>query len=261
MPQKHHARKRFGQNFLQDYSVIQNILEAINPQPNDHIVEIGPGQAALTEPLYQTIKQLDIIEIDRDLVKQLKQRFTNDSITIHEADALQFNFNQLHTPPKLRVVGNLPYNISSPLLFHLIQFNDSIQDMHTLLQKEVVDRINAKPNTSNYGRLSVMIQFYCKTEALFDVPPTAFDPIPKVNSTLLRLIPSLHSELSKESMALFQHVVKTAFTFRRKTLRNSLQKLIPKEKINQLSIDLSLRPQALSIDDYLKLSNEISHLI
>lgn len=187
----HKPRKRFGQNFLHDKMVIQRIVNSINPRMGEHIVEIGPGEGALTELVLDKIGIMDVVELDRDLIPLLKIRFvTQEGLTIHQADALKFEFCQLqHDEQKLRIIGNLPYNISTPLLFHLFDNNHCIQDMHFMLQKEVVDRIVAKPGDSAYGRLSIMLQYYCHAEYVFTVKPGAFRPAPKVDSAIVRLVP------------------------------------------------------------------------
>lgn len=257
----HRAKKRFGQNFLNDLYIIQKMVDAIQPKSTDRIVEIGPGQAALTQPILQYCHPLHVIEIDRDLVAHLKKNLPQDQLVIHEADALTFDFSVLSTHDPLRIIGNLPYNISSPLLFHLMSFRDKISDIHILLQKEVVDRITAPVGSHHYGRLSVMMQFFCRTQPLFHVPPTSFDPIPKVDSTFLRLIPHTHHSLTPKEISTLSTVVKTAFSQRRKTIRNSLQQLLPVTQLEKLSVDLSLRPQALSVNDYLSISKEIEVLL
>lgn len=248
-------RKRFGQHFLKDQQYLRNFAAAIAPQPNDHLVEIGPGRGALTDFLIGTTQQLDIIEIDRDLVPQLVKKY-GDRATIHEADVLSVDFHRLANKEKLRVVGNLPYNISTPLLFHLFEQLDVIQDMHFLLQKEVVDRLSAKTGTHDYGRLSVMTQFYCQTYALNRVPPEAFDPPPKVESAFVRLVPHT-SPLSVNSFEQFKSVVREAFNHRRKTLSNSLKGIITADAIQQLDIDPKKRPQELSVEEYIRISNSI----
>ncbi len=252
----HKARKRFGQNFLQDHNVIYNILSSIQANKNEHWVEIGPGLGAITEPLLQQDVLLDVVELDRDLVKTLTERFSRfDNFTIHSADALRFNFSALaDKEEKLRIIGNLPYNISTPLLFHLLDNAHCINDMHFMLQKEVVDRICAEPGSKKYGRLSVMIQYYCDTELVFNVPPESFDPIPKVMSAIVRLIPYKKPPVEIEDIKKLNKVVVTAFSQRRKTLRNSLKKLIAEEQIIALGIDPTLRAESISLAEFAKLS-------
>ncbi len=252
----HKARKRFGQNFLQDHHIIFNILANINPLKGDHFVEIGPGMGAITEPLLDHNVKLDIVELDRDLVIFLEDKFAdNKQLNIHSADALQFNFAQLASDEeKLRIIGNLPYNISTPLLFHLLTNTSSIKDMHFMLQKEVVDRICAEPGSKKYGRLSVMIQYYCQTECLFDVPPECFDPIPKVMSAIVSLTPYEQPPVKIDSIEQLNTVVTTAFSQRRKTLRNSLKSIISEQEITSLNIDPSLRAESITLEEYAKLS-------
>lgn len=254
MNSAHRPRKRFGQNFLQDQHVIDRIVQVINPQRDDTIVEIGPGQAALTQPLAQACEDLHVVEIDRDLLVQLRQQLP-DHVTIHEADALAFDFLTCQSQSPLRVVGNLPYNISTPLLFHLLSFSAHIKDMHFMLQKEVVDRICAQPNSKAYGRLSVMMQYACQTTALFDVPATAFHPAPKVESSIIRLQPYAAPANPVHNLDCFAELVKTAFSQRRKTLRNNLKNLLDANEIISIGIDTGLRPEQLTVADYVKLSN------
>ena len=252
----HKARKRFGQNFLKDHNIIYNILSNIQATKNEHWVEIGPGLGALTEPLLQKNVVLDVIELDRDLVKVLTERFSHlENFTIHSADALQFDFSGLAKQHEtLRIIGNLPYNISTPLLFHLLDNASHIQDMHFMLQKEVVNRICAEPGSKKYGRLSVMIQYFCETELVFDVPPESFEPIPKVMSAIVRLIPYDKPPVEIESIKKLNKVVTAAFSQRRKTLRNSLKKLISEEQIRDLAIDPTLRAESISLAEFAKLS-------
>src|SRR3954452_1290494 len=217
---KHIPRKRFGQNFLTDQSVLYDIIRAIDPQPDDTMVEIGPGLAAMTSLLLESLKQLHVVELDRDLVARLKKKFDPQRLLIHEGDALKFPFETLvpAAGSKLRVVGNLPYNISSPLLFHLAQIAPQVQDQHFMLQKEVVERMVAGPGSKTYGRLSVMLQWRYHMELLFVVPPTAFDPPPRVDSAIVRMIP-LAQSLACEQKNL-EEVVLRAFAQRRKVMRN-----------------------------------------
>lgn len=252
----HKARKRFGQNFLQDHNVIYNILSNIQASSGEHWVEIGPGLGAITEPLLQTKVILDVVELDRDLVKVLTDRFNHlDNFTIHSADALRFDFASLaKNDEKLRIIGNLPYNISTPLLFHLLDSCNCIEDMHFMLQKEVVDRMCADPGSKKYGRLSVMIQYYCETELVFDVPPESFDPIPKVMSSIVRLAPYQKPPVEIEDIKKLNTVVTTAFSQRRKTLRNSLKKIITEEQIIALDIDPTLRAESISLAEFARLS-------
>jgi 16S rRNA (adenine1518-N6/adenine1519-N6)-dimethyltransferase len=253
----HIPRKRFGQNFLHDYRIIYDIISSIQARPGEHWVEIGPGQGALTEPLLKEGVRLDVVELDRDLVALLKEKFKqHDRLRIHSADALKFDFASLADDSrKLRVIGNLPYNISTPLMFHLLDNAACIQDMHFMLQKEVVDRICAAPGSKKYGRLSVMMQYYCATELLFDVPPESFDPAPQVTSAIVRLIPHQQPPVEVNDVAKLNKVVTQAFSQRRKTLRNSLKTLIAEQDIEALNIDPTLRAETISLSDFAKLSN------
>ncbi|MCB1827104.1 MAG: 16S rRNA (adenine(1518)-N(6)/adenine(1519)-N(6))-dimethyltransferase RsmA [Coxiellaceae bacterium] len=249
------ARKRFGQHFLTDDYCLQSMATAIAPKTDDHLVEIGPGQGALTEYLTDQSKQLDLIELDRDLIPLLEKKFQN-KVTIHQCDVLEFDLHQLYHDQKLRVVGNLPYNISTPLLFHLFSQLELIEDMHFLLQKEVVDRLVAKPGSKNYARLSVMSQFYCQATAIIEVPPTAFDPPPKVESTFVRLAP--HKEPHKvNSHEQLEAIVREAFSYRRKTLSNSLKRWISADQLAALNIDPKRRPQELTVEEYIRISDAL----
>ncbi|MFZ2171075.1 MAG: 16S rRNA (adenine(1518)-N(6)/adenine(1519)-N(6))-dimethyltransferase RsmA [Methylococcaceae bacterium] len=259
----HTPRKRFGQNFLHDHTIIYNILSSIQAKPDEHWVEIGPGQGALTEPLLRLGLRLDVIELDRDLVALLKDKFRQqDHLEIHSADALKFDFSALaEDNEKLRIIGNLPYNISTPLMFHLLDNASCIEDMHFMLQKEVVDRICATPGSKKYGRLSVMMQYYCVTELLFEVPPESFVPVPKVMSAIVRLTPHQQPPVKINDMVKFNKVVTQAFSQRRKTLRNSLKKLIDEDAITALNIDPALRAEMLSLIEFAKLSNQMQEII
>ncbi len=252
---KHTPRKRFGQHFLEDQSVLHEIISSINPQPTDHLIEIGPGEAALTEILLEHAGHLDAIEIDRDLVRTLKERFQQAAFKVYEGDVLDFDFTSLvQKSQKLRVVGNLPYNISTPLLFHLFDQLDCIEDMHFLLQKEVVERLCAEPNSQHYGRLSVMAQYHCQTFYLFEVEPEAFNPPPKVDSAVIRLIPHPKDKLTANAEAL-SLVVREAFNQRRKTLANSLKRLMSQAQLNELGINPQCRAQELSVADFVRISD------
>lgn len=255
---QHQPRKRFGQNFLHDNHVIEKIIRAINPQANQHLVEIGPGLGALTQHLAAKTQQLDIIEIDRDLLPQLnKLAEQRSAITIHHADALKFNFTSLVQQNKLRVVGNLPYNISTPLLFHLLDQVEVIQDMHFMLQKEVVERLAAQAGEEAYGRLSVMVQYVCQVEYLFTVKPGAFNPAPKVDSAIVRLVPHSTLPTVANDFSFFSQIVLHAFNQRRKTLHNSLKSLMNNQQIQASGIDPSSRPEQLSVADFVRLSNYV----
>lgn len=255
----HKARKRFGQNFLTDHRIIEEILGSLQVRAGEHWVEIGPGQGALTAPLLTHDIRLDVVELDRDLVAMLCNKFRgNDRLTIHSADALNFDFQALsEANEKLRIVGNLPYNISTPLLFHLFENTDCVQDMHFMLQKEVVDRICAEPGSKKYGRLSVMAQFYCEAEPLFDVPPESFDPAPQVTSSIIRLIPHSKPPVAVNDVVDLNAVVVQAFSQRRKTIRNSLKHLISEERISELGIDPSARAETLSLEEFAALSRSL----
>ena len=258
----HTPRKRFGQNFLHDHTIIYNIISSIQAKPDQHWVEIGPGQGALTEPLLKEGVRLEVVELDRDLVTLLKEKFKHyPDLQIHSADALRFDFSALADgDKKLRVIGNLPYNISTPLMFHLLDNAYCIGDMHFMLQKEVVDRICAVPGSKKYGRLSVMMQYYCATELLFDVPPESFDPAPQVMSAIVRLVPHRQPPVAVNDMAKLNRVVTQAFSQRRKTLRNSLKKFIDEEDIVALGIDPTLRAENISLADFARLSNLLQDL-
>ncbi len=254
---EHKPRKRFGQNFLHDNSIINRLVNAINPKPGQIMVEIGPGQGALTAPLLERLDHLHAIELDRDLIPLLLEKFASRGLEIHEADALKFNFSELMHDAPLRIVGNLPYNISTPLLFHLISYQERVQDMHFMLQLEVVDRLAAKPGSKTYGRLSVITQYYCQIDKLFNVPPGAFNPPPKVMSAIVRLMPRTF-DVQADNPELFEQVVKTSFAQRRKTLRNNLKQILTVEQLESLQQNLTLRPEQLSLEEYVLLSNEIA---
>lgn len=261
-PAGHKARKRFGQNFLHDQGVIGRIIRAINPQHGQHLVEIGPGLGALTEELLDACQgELDVVELDRDLIPVLRTQFFRhaDTFNIHEADALKFDFAGLKQDERpLRIVGNLPYNISTPLIFHLLTFNGLIQDMHFMLQKEVVDRLAAGPGDNHYGRLGIMAQYYCRVEPLFIVPPGAFSPAPKVDSAIVRLVPYAEPPVPAKDVKQLQNVVRTAFGQRRKTLRNNLKQLISAEQLEALEIDPGLRPERLTLAQFVAISDALT---
>lgn len=256
----HRARKRFGQNFLTDTGVIDRILRSIAPQADDCLVEIGPGQGALTVPLLSRSPNLTVVELDRDLVARL-ERLKQDypGLQICQGDALEFDFSRLtEQPTSLRVVGNLPYNISTPLIFHLLRFHELIRDMHFMLQKEVVERMAAEPGNRNYGRLSVMVQYFCQVDDLFGVPPECFSPRPKVDSSIVRLKPHRPLPWPAENFATFKKLVNICFQQRRKTLRNSLRTLMPMEAIEALNVDLTVRPETLAVKDFVALANALA---
>ena len=260
--QQHLPRKRFGQNFLDDTHVIMDIVAAIAPQADDLMVEIGPGLAALTTPLLERLEHLQVVEIDRDLIARLRQRFSPQQLTIHEGDALAFDFASLlppDAPPSsgLRIVGNLPYNISTPLLFHLASFAERVRDMHFMLQKEVVERMVAAPGSAAYGRLSVMLQYRFDMELLFIVPPTAFVPAPKVDSAIVRMTPKPANTLEARDPTHFAALVSAAFSQRRKMLRNTLRDWVTEAELGQLGIAATARAEELALADYVRLSNAL----
>lgn len=257
----HQARKRFGQNFLEDTQIIDAIIRAINPQPEQALVEIGPGLGALTEQLLRaTNGRLAVVELDRDLIPILRTKFFNYAgFTIHEADALKFDFSTLaHDNNPLRIVGNLPYNISTPLLFHLLSFAPLIQDMHFMLQKEVVNRLAAGPGEKAYGRLGIMVQYHCRVEPLVDVPPTAFNPRPKVDSAVVRLTPYRSPPVPVKDIKQFEQVVRSAFGQRRKTVRNNLKGMINPTALEALGIDPDLRAENLTLQMFAAISDTLS---
>ncbi len=249
----HVPRKRFGQNFLVDQGVVEKIIDAIDPRAEDRMVEIGPGLGVLTEPLLARLRELHAIEIDRDLAAGLAERFAPQRLHIHRCDALRFDFCSLGTD--LRVVGNLPYNISSPLLFHLAQAAGCVRDCHVMLQREVADRIVAAPGGRAYGRLSVMLQYRFAVQRLLLVPAGAFRPAPKVESAFLRLMP--HRPLEAADDATFAAVVAKAFGQRRKTLRNALRELLSSEQIKQAGVDPGLRPEALTVAAFVRIADRV----
>jgi 16S rRNA (adenine1518-N6/adenine1519-N6)-dimethyltransferase len=257
MEVRHSPRKRFGQNFLHNPHVIGEILRAINPQIDDNILEIGPGLGALTQPLLRQVNQLTAIEIDRDLQKYLSE-LPKAQGTLHliGADALTIDYSQFGTD--LRVIGNLPYNISTPLLIHLLQFTPFIKDMYFMLQKEVVNRMAASPGTKAYGRLSVMLQYHCEVEHLFNVPPEAFDPPPKVDSAVVKLIPYRASPYDVVDVSELERIVASSFAMRRKTLTNNLKELISATQLEQLGIDGGRRPEQISVAEYVQLAKFVS---
>ncbi len=258
----HRPRKRFGQNFLHDQGVLNRIVSALSLPPDAHVIEIGPGRGALTRLLLSRCQRLDVIEIDRDLVTLLKEKFTGaPQLHIHQADALLFDFSSMTSPgDKLTVVGNLPYNISTPLLFHLFQHKSSIGEMLFMLQKEVVERLAACPGSRQYGRLSVMAQYHCQVEKRFNVRPSSFHPAPKVMSAVVRLIPHEKPPVETGDYASFEIVVSTAFNQRRKILRNSLKSLLSEKIIQSCGIDPKARPETLSLDAFACLSRFLARV-
>lgn len=252
----HRPRKRFGQNFLHDPAVIDRIVHAIDPRPGERLVEIGPGLGALTRPLLAAAGELEVVELDRDVIPLLQQHCAGaGTLHIHNSDVLKFDFRSLAAGHPLRVVGNLPYNISTPLIFHLLGQLPVIGDMYFMLQKEVAERLAAAPATEHYGRLGIMVQMYCTVELLFIVGPGAFKPAPKVDSAVVRLTPHRQPPVKVDDPKGFAELVTRAFTQRRKTLRNALKGLVAAEEITALGIDPGRRPETLSLADYAALSN------
>lgn len=250
----HQPRKRFGQNFLRDERVIHGIVNAISPRSADHLVEIGPGQGALTQYLLRDCGLLDVVELDRDLVAALNKRYSgNGKIRIHSADAVRFDFAALADKSKLRVVGNLPYNISTPLLFHLFDQAHAITDMYFMLQKEVVDRLIAEPGTKDWGRLGIMASYHCHAEWVMDVPPECFFPAPQVTSSVVRLVPHAVPPVDVTPDWLGR-VVLEAFSQRRKTLRNALGKLLSEDDMASVGVDSKARAESLGLDEFARLA-------
>ncbi len=251
---RHIPRKRFGQHFLRDPDIIAAIVHAIRPQRADNMVEIGPGLGALTRPLLAHLDHLHVVELDRDIIARLAREHAPQRVSIHAGDALAFDFASLGE--KLRIVGNLPYNISTPLLFHLAEFAPYIiVDMHFMLQKEVVERMTARPGTHAFGRLTVMLQYRFDMETLFDVPPDAFDPPPKVNSAIVRMLPRAPDMMVAASIELLEKVVASAFSQRRKTLRNTLGGMLSAAEFEQMGIDPGRRAETLAVEDFVCIAN------
>jgi 16S rRNA (adenine1518-N6/adenine1519-N6)-dimethyltransferase len=255
----HKAKKKFGQNFLVDAQIVADIVRAIRPEPEDNMVEIGPGLGALTRPLLKKLNHLHVVEIDRDIIARLHTDYPQDKIVIHAGDALAFDFATLPAP--LRIVGNLPYNISSPLLFHFAAYAERITDMHFMLQNEVVERMVAAPSTPAYGRLSVMLQYRFRMEKLLDVPPQSFRPAPKVDSAIVRMIPLPAEEVVIRNEKLFGAIVAAAFGQRRKTLRNTLRNHLGEEDFTRLGIDAQLRAENLSVAEFASVANYLDERI
>ena len=254
----HKPRKRFGQNFLCDASIIAQICQAIGITQTDNLVEIGPGRGALTKKLLPAVDRLQVIELDRDLIAPLALQCDGlGEIIVHQADALHVDYSKLAKHKKIRVVGNLPYNISTPLLFYLIHYIENIEDMYFMLQSEVVDRMVAKTNTAAYGRLSVMVQYHCQVEKLFTVPPTAFYPQPAVYSAFVRLMPHRQALGVANDYHLFTEVVRSAFSLRRKTVRNSLANFVDSAEWEYVGIDPGLRAENLSVSHFIAIANYI----
>jgi 16S rRNA (adenine1518-N6/adenine1519-N6)-dimethyltransferase len=258
---QHRAKKRFGQNFLVDANVIDKIIHSINPQPEDHIIEIGPGLGALTQPLLNTLTRLDVIELDRDVIPVLAALEGSERLHIHNTDVLDFDFTGFKQSNfehgKLRITGNLPYNISTAVLFHLISHRNCIHDLHFMLQKEVVERIAASAGSHNYGRLSVMMQLYFTISPLFTVAPQCFRPAPRVESAIIRMVPRTSPAISHGEHGAFAEMVRQAFSQRRKTLKNTLKGYCGSGQIEAAGIDPGKRPQDLGVDDYIRLFRQI----
>jgi 16S rRNA (adenine1518-N6/adenine1519-N6)-dimethyltransferase len=252
---KHVARKRFGQNFLTDKQVLNNIIDVIAPRHGQVMVEIGPGLAAMTALLIKQLDHMHVVELDRDLVARLEKSYPRERLTVHSGDALKFDFGAIPVPEgqRLRVVGNLPYNISSPLLFHLAQYAQVVEDQHFMLQKEVVERMVAEPGSKTYGRLSVMLQWRYDMDLMFIVPPTAFDPPPQVDSAIVRMVPR-RNPLAVDGARL-EAVVQKAFSQRRKVIRNCVAGMFTEAQLVEAGIDPSVRPEAVSLEQYVALAN------
>jgi 16S rRNA (adenine1518-N6/adenine1519-N6)-dimethyltransferase len=253
---EHVARKRFGQNFLVDRGIIAAIVSSIGPQQGQTVVEIGPGLGAITEPLMARLEHLHVVEIDRDLIARLKKQHSPERMTIHEGDALNFDFATIGED--LRLVGNLPYNISTPLLFHLASYVGIVNDMHFMLQKEVVERMVAVPGDTDFSRISVMLQYRFHIEWLIDVPPESFDPPPKVQSAFVRLIPKDVSELNAKNPAKFSQIVQQAFSQRRKMLRNTLKGTLSDAGFAELGIVPTCRAEDVTVEDYVRIANYLT---
>lgn len=256
----HLARKRFGQNFLTDERIIAAIVAAFAPVRSQNVVEIGPGLGAITRELLAHLGRVHVVEVDRDLAAALPMRLLNEGeLVVHEADALKFDFRTLATGPhSLRVIGNLPYNISTPILFHLLSQADAIADMTFMLQKEVVERMVAEPGNGDYGRLSVMLQYRCNVEWLLHVPPESFSPPPKVDSAVVRLTPYATPRYTCTDESCLQQLLTAAFNMRRKTLRNALKGLIPAEWLDEAGIDAGLRPEEVDVAAWVALANRLA---
>jgi len=252
---RHIPRKRFGQNFLTDQTVIDAIVAAVDPRPDDRMIEIGPGLGALTRPLAAKVRHLHAVEIDRDLTARLAREFASRGVAIHQADVLEFDFSRFG--PDLRIVGNLPYNISTPILFVLARVAALLHDIHVMLQKEVVDRMAASPGSSAYGRLSVMLQYRFRIERVLEVPASAFEPVPQVASAVARLLPLTHRDPARDE-ALFARIVTRAFSHRRKTLRNTLKPFLNNAEFEMLHIDPRARPQELPVADFVRIANHLA---
>lgn len=256
----HIPRKRFGQHFLRDQAIIQRIVAALAPRPRDHLIEIGPGQGAITLPVLKLTKYLEAVELDRDLIPQIQERCSHvGEVQIYSADVLDFDFASIKKDDRLlRIFGNLPYNISTPLIFHLINFSSIISDMLFMVQKEVAERMAAETDTEHFGRLSVMVQYHWQVELLFNVPAGAFHPPPQVESSIVRLTPYRELPAQAKNYSVFENIVKHAFGQRRKTLRNSLKNIVSDEIWENIPIRSDLRAENLSVQDFVMISNSLS---
>ena len=258
---QHRAKKRFGQNFLVDANIIQKIIYSINPVAEDHLIEIGPGLGALSQPLLNILTRLDVIELDRDLIPELNNLEGHDRLHIHNIDVLSFDFTDFQQSnfkhDKIRIIGNLPYNISTAVLFHLIKHRDIIQDMHFMLQKEVVERIAADVGSHDYGRLSIMMQLYFRISPLFVVAPQCFRPSPKVQSAIVRLTPRSKVAISADEHDAFAKLIRKAFSHRRKTIKNTLKGFCDTAQMDAADINPGKRPQELALNEYVKLFRQL----
>jgi len=262
----HYPRKRFGQNFLTDPHIVQSIISAFQPKLGQHVVEIGPGLGALTTHLLRKLNQLQVIELDRDIVPELRKNCqavckSLDGLTIYNEDVLKFDFNKLTgNAQPLRIIGNLPYNISTPLIFYLLEQALTIEDMYFMLQKEVVDRISAEPGSRSFGRLSVMVQYYCSVAKLIDVDASAFSPSPKVQSAFIQLKPYVELPFKAQNVKILKQITTQAFSQRRKTLRNSLKEYITEQQLKDLGIEPGYRAEQLGVEQFVEISNFISDI-
>ena len=253
------AKKHLGQHFLHEKGIINKIVQAVDPKPGDRLVEIGPGQGAITFPLLDRHGALTVIEFDRDLIAPLTEAAkAHGELTIVHSDVLKVDFSALAGGEMIRLVGNLPYNLSSPILFHALEYSDAIADMHFMLQKEVVDRMAAEPGSKVYGRLSVMLQAYCRVTPLFKVPPGAFKPPPKVDSAVVRMVPRAREDIAVRDRKRFEHVVRAAFGQRRKTLRNALSAETDEATIEAAGLAPGARAEQLSVQDFVRLANVVA---
>lgn len=259
-PHQHQAKKRFGQNFLVDHAMIDRIVSRINPQVSDSLVEIGPGLGALTREILTITKKISVIELDKDVIPKLKFNCDNlGELNVFQQDALKTDFSQFAQQQPIRVIGNLPYNISTPILFHLFNFLNHIQDMYFMLQKEVVERMVAAPGSKVYGRLSVMTQYFCRPNLLFIVPPESFQPAPKVDSAIVSLVPRKLTQDASD-FELFSSLVTAAFNQRRKTVRNVWKNKVSQEQLEQANVNPGLRPENLSLEDFIRVSNIVARV-